>query len=290
MKQKIAIIGVGRWGKNLLREFSAIADVAYCVHKEKIETTKWLKEKYPNIQTTTYDDVLADTTVSAVVIATPIKTHFELAYKALESGKHIFLEKPGCESSEQLGKLIALAKEKRLGLQIGYVFLYHPALKYLKEHIKDPITSITCSWEKFGSFDEEITNNLVCHDLSILHELKKYTASKKTLLYTASGISTSDIVGIRIDYTDESHATIAINRISTNKKKSLTIVTREAIWFWEGSQIFKSINGKPYNLVFENTASPLFHECTEFISMINSAPKIINGDLSMSIHKSLDSL
>ncbi len=289
MKPRIAIIGIGNWGKNLLREFNTAAEIAYCVHKENPETSKWLAENYPQILTTTFDKVLNDQTIKAVVIATPINTHFDLAYKALESGKHVFLEKPGCESNERLLKIINLAKQKNLTLQIGYIFLNHPAFKYLKENIKEKIISLTFNWEKFGSFRENIISNLACHDLSILYALKNTQPFKEKLLYKKPAISDGDIAALEVEYSDETKASININRVSKNKTKTLTIITEKTIWFWDDTKIFKSTDKKPYELVFESNDSPLSKECEMFISAINK-PQIICGDEAISVHKSIESI
>ena len=290
MKPRIAIIGVGRWGKNLLREFNTVSDIAYCVHRGSKETQEWLTANYPDITSTSYDHVLADVTVQAVVVATPINTHFELARRALEAGKHVFLEKPGCESREELSTLIQLAQEKKRGLQIGYIFLHHPAFTYLKKHIADPITSITCSWEKFGSFEEGIIQNLACHEFSLLYGLKNIAPSHNTLLYMTPGISSGDSVGIRAEYSDGSSATLSINRMSATKRKNLTIVTRDTLWFWEGTRVLTSTHQKPYELVFEDSSSPLSCECLEFVTLITTEPCILYGDVALAVHDSLASL
>jgi len=290
MKPRIAVIGIGRWGKNLLREFSTFADVPYCVHKGNPETLQWLSETYPHIKTVSLEEVLSDPTIQAVVIATPIDTHFELAHKALEAGKHVFLEKPGCESAEQLAKIIALAEKKKLGLHIGYVFIYHPAFRYLNEHITETIDSVTCTWEKFGSFQERILLNLACHELSLLYSLIGISPTQQKILYMTPGISSGDSVGIRNDYSNGSHSIITINRMSARKNKSVTIVTKGGIWFWENNQVFKSTHGLPYESVFKSVSTPLTIECGEFVSMITTEPRVLLGNLALSVHASLASL
>jgi UDP-2-acetamido-3-amino-2,3-dideoxy-glucuronate N-acetyltransferase len=290
-KLRIAIIGTGRWGKNLLREFNTCADVVYVVHGNNPETSRWLTETHPHIQSVSYDIVLMDTSIAAVVIATPIATHYEIARKALEAGKHVFLEKPGCSSREQLEQLISLAQKKLLGLQIGYIFLHHPAYTFLKQNISGPINSIVCSWEKFGSFEERIVGNLACHEFSLLYGFKECAPSQVRTTSLVPGISTGDIVNIGVTYPDDSTASLHINRISPNKRKSITITTPTTLWFWEDTKVWKSTDDKPYRLVFESTDSPLAHECMTFITMITSStPHVIHTDIASSVHASLASL
>ena len=105
-KPKIAIIGIGRWGKVLLKEFTKQADIFCCDLKESDDAKIFLKENYPNLPITTdYHKILSDESIEAVVIATPTKTHFEIANQALENKKHVFLEKPGGTNSQDLEKL-----------------------------------------------------------------------------------------------------------------------------------------------------------------------------------------
>ena len=88
---KIAIIGLGRWGKNLLREYSKICSVPICITKSDKNNIVWLKNNYPTVRhTNRFEDVLNNKNIDAVAIATPIKTHFDLAFRALRAGKHVF--------------------------------------------------------------------------------------------------------------------------------------------------------------------------------------------------------
>ena len=290
-KLRIAIIGVGRWGKNILREFAVCADIVYVVHGDNPETSRWLSETYPHIQSVPYDAVLIDTSITAVVIATPIETHFNIARAALEAGKHVFLEKPGCASGEQLQELISLAQKKWLGLQIGYIVLHHPAYTFLSQNIEGPIISIACSWDKFGSFEEDITRNLACHEFSLLYGFKGCAPTQARTTSLIPAISKGDILEITATYADGSSALIHINRVSPYKRKSITITTATALWFWEDTKVWKSVTGKPYELVFESTDSPLAHECMTFVTMITSStPHVIHTDIARSVHASLASL
>ena len=276
MKPKIAIVGAGRWGKNLIKEFEVLADVAKIIRRDNSATD--------------YPAVLADQTVTAVVVATPIDTHFAIAKQALEAGKHVFLEKPGTASETELAELISLAESKKLGLQIGYIFLYHDIFKYLAKEIKTPIKSICCSWEKFGSFGENILLNLACHELAIAHDLLKQSPTSQGHLYNLPAISAGDLAGITIEYPNETKLVININRISTNKQKTVTIDDGRALWRWQNDQLWLSTDGQPYELIYEAKVSALANECAAFIEMITTNPKILHGDTALSVHHTLDQL
>ena len=152
---KTALIGIGRWGTILKGELSKISEIKYiCDSKSDL------------------NQVWNDPEVEAVFIATPTETHFKIANRALEAGKHVFLEKPGTDSSEKLEKLVRLAKERSLKLAVGYEFPHHPAVKKLKELISDKqIKSIHFSWQKWGTFKDNAVIHLLCHDISVMKYL-----------------------------------------------------------------------------------------------------------------------
>jgi UDP-2-acetamido-3-amino-2,3-dideoxy-glucuronate N-acetyltransferase len=109
-KTRIALIGAGRWGKNLLREFDKLSVVASVCHLKNPKTTQWLKNSFPHIRhTNSYKDILRDPTVEAVVIATPVKTHYRIAREALLAGKHVFVEKPLAQTAAEAKELSDLA-------------------------------------------------------------------------------------------------------------------------------------------------------------------------------------
>jgi len=127
MRTKVALVGVGRWGKNLLRVFAERCQVTVCCNKDDPAVHEWLKEEYPSTRGTfDYGEILGDASIGAVIIATPIDTHAMLTRQALEAGKHVFVEKPLATSVEDTRFLVECATKKGLILFVGYLFLYHP--------------------------------------------------------------------------------------------------------------------------------------------------------------------
>ena len=134
---KVALIGYGYWGVNLLRNLTSIkqSEVAMvCDSRE--ERLQVINETYPGINTTTsFEDVINNEQVEAIVIATPTFSHYELAKKALQAGKHVLVEKPLTATTEQAEELIQLATSKGLQLMVDHTFLYSGAVEYMKELI-----------------------------------------------------------------------------------------------------------------------------------------------------------
>lgn len=134
---KIAVIGFGYWGPNLVRNFqdSATTRVVACCDREP-ERLRQAKARYPSLETfTEADDVLTNPLIDAVVIATPVATHYQFARKALENGKHILVEKPVTASVAEAEKLVEIAEKRGLTFMVDHTFIYTGAVRKMKEII-----------------------------------------------------------------------------------------------------------------------------------------------------------
>ncbi len=134
----IAQVGVGYWGKNLLRNFLALPGaevVLACDQRSDVLDRIW--QQQPGIATThRYEDVLVHPDVEAVVVATQTPQHFEMAEAALRAGKHVFVEKPMAQTVEEAERLVALAEANDRRLMVGHLLLYHPAFRYVEDLIR----------------------------------------------------------------------------------------------------------------------------------------------------------
>jgi len=119
----IGIVGLGKWGKNLLRDFSSMCEVKTCCVTKISKNLNWLKKNYPKIKITfQYEEILNDETINAVIIATPIDFHYKFALKALKAGKHVFVEKPIATTIHQANSLVNYAKKKESYIICGSCF------------------------------------------------------------------------------------------------------------------------------------------------------------------------
>ncbi len=127
----IGVIGYGYWGPNLVRNFAEIPGVKVTkVSDFKPELLAKVQSRYPTIEVTTNcQDIFTDPKIDAVVIATPVSTHFDLALAALLSGKHVLVEKPITTTSEQAMRLIEEAEKRQLVLMVDHTFVYTGADK-----------------------------------------------------------------------------------------------------------------------------------------------------------------
>lgn len=134
---RIGQIGVGYWGRNLLRNFAAIAsaEVVWACDIDE-QSLKAAAATIPGLQTTQKaEELLADDSVEAVVIATETPLHFQMAEASVKAGKHVFVEKPLAQTVQEAERLVALAEKKDVRLMVGHLLLYHPAFNYVEEQI-----------------------------------------------------------------------------------------------------------------------------------------------------------
>lgn len=179
----IGIIGYGYWGPNLVRNFSLVQNCKVSMVSDfRTERLNIVSKSYPTINVTTNpDDILLSREIDAVVIATPVFTHFELAKKALMNGKHVLLEKPMTASVLEAEELIALANSKDLLLMVDHTFLYTAAVQKMKVLIENnnigTIKYFDSTRINLGLFqpDVNVLWDLAPHDISILLHLIKET-------------------------------------------------------------------------------------------------------------------
>ena len=176
MTVRVGHAGLGYWGPNLARNFGELGDLRWLCELSPDLLAEAAKA-HPNARTTSdFEEMVSDPELDAIVIATPVITHYELAKKALEAGKHVFVEKPQAQSSAEAEELLALAEERGLVLMPGYLLLYHPALLELKQAVDSgdlgDLLYLYGNRQNLGQIrrDENALWSLGSHDLSmILH-------------------------------------------------------------------------------------------------------------------------
>ncbi|MCX7877161.1 MAG: Gfo/Idh/MocA family oxidoreductase [Ignavibacteria bacterium] len=193
---KIAVIGYGYWGPNLLRNFYNLDDctvVAVC--DPRPERLRIVQKNYPAVKTTlNLDDIIKNHDIEAVAIATPVRTHYELAKLFLENGKHVLIEKPMSDSYEKCCDLIHTADKFKKVLMVDHTFLYTGAVNSMKKFIKEGVLGKILYFDStrinLGLFQSDINVlwDLAAHDLSILFHL----IEEKPSYVQAIGVSHTD--------------------------------------------------------------------------------------------------
>jgi len=173
---KVGVIGYGYWGPNIVRNFFATADCTVrMVADGRPERLQLLAKVFPSIQgVRDASEIIGSTDVDAVVIATPVHTHFELAKRSLLQGKHVLIEKPMTSSVREADELIELALKKGLTLMADHTFLYTGAVQKMKEIIQTEVIGTPLYFDSsrinLGLFQPDINVlwDLAPHDISIL--------------------------------------------------------------------------------------------------------------------------
>lgn len=229
----IGVIGCGYWGPNLIRNFHNIdeAQVKTCSDL-KMKRLKHMKSLYPSVDITKdYKEIINDDEIEAVVIATPVSSHYSIAREALEAGKHVFVEKPLASKVEEGTELVKIAREKKLVLFVGHTFVYTAAVNKIKELIKSgelgEIYYITSSRLNLGLFQDDINVmwDLAPHDLSILN----YILDSSPEAVAANGFSyiqpeIDDVGFITLRYPGSIVANIHVSWLNPNKIRKTTVV------------------------------------------------------------------
>ncbi len=190
---KIGIIGYGYWGTNLVRNFSVQDNCQLAIVADsRTERLDIINKNYPSVKTTTNaDDIFNDVSIDAVVIATPVFTHFELAKRALEHDKHVLVEKPITSSSAEAQLLIDLAEKKNKVLMVDHTFLYTGAVQKMKQLVDSgdigKVNYFDSTRINLGLFQQDVNVlwDLAPHDISIL----TYLINEKPVSINATGIS-----------------------------------------------------------------------------------------------------
>ena len=233
-KLKIAQIGVGYWGPNLLRnlflnnncEVKTVVDFSN-------ERLKFVKNTYPTINVTDkIKSVIIDDSIDAVVIATPVNTHFDIAKECLISGKHVLVEKPMATKVEEVDELGVLAKSKKLVAMVGHTFLFNSAVRYVKNLIDEgelgDIRYIYSQRLNLGRIRNDVDAlwNLAPHDISIiqywLNEAEPISINRNGMSYVQNDID--DVVFLNLNYPNNIMANIHVSWLDPNKIRRITIV------------------------------------------------------------------
>lgn len=231
---KIAQIGCGYWGPNLLRNLIANKDceLKYLVDLSA-ERLEFVEGLYPGVNVTTDKTApLHDNTVDAVVIATPVATHYDLAIEFLKAGKHILIEKPMARSVSEVEEIGKCADENNLVAMVGHTFLYNSAVRYLKEFIQSgelgDIRYFVSQRLNLGRIrpDVDALWNFGPHDVSIIQYLldnpSPISVIKSGMDYIQSGID--DVVFLNIIYPNKILANIHVSWLDPCKARRMVIV------------------------------------------------------------------
>lgn len=190
---RVGVIGYGYWGPNLVRNFceSGVSRVSTVSDLDETRLAA-VKIRYPTIETTTdHREPFSDPSIDAIAIATPVGTHFDLAIQALEAGKHVLVEKPLTETSDQGRRLIDEADRRGLVLMVDHTFIFTGAVRKIRELVENgelgEIYYYDSARVNLGLFQHDVSViwDLAVHDLAIID----YVFGKVPTAISATGMS-----------------------------------------------------------------------------------------------------
>jgi predicted dehydrogenase len=230
---RVAVTGLGYWGPNLVRNLHEIEDVEVAwICDRRPEALEKIGRRYPAVgRTTSYETVLGDDSVDAVVIATPVSTHHPLASAALRAGKHVFIEKPLAASTEEARDLIELADERGLVVMPGHTFLYSPPVNMIRDLIETgelgDVYFISTSRVNLGLHqpDVSVAWDLGPHDFSILRYWLQETPNLVSAVSRGCILpNTPDVAFIDLEFASGPLAHVELSWLAPSKLRRTTIV------------------------------------------------------------------
>jgi len=303
----IGVIGCGYWGPNLIRNFNELSDsnlLAICdLDESKLNK---IKRRYPYVKTfKDYHDLLRDSLLEAVVVATPAFTHYQVVKECILAGKDTFVEKPLTLKVEEGKEILEVAKKKRKILMVGHLLEYHPAINKLKEYIdKGELGDIYYIYSQrvnLGKIkvEENALFSFAPHDISVI----LYLLGKEPEEVSAQGRSylqndVEDVVFITLYFPKKVLAHIHVSWLDPHKIRKMTVVGSKKMAVFDDMETANKLilydrgvkrvnNNHHYNFFGEalslrfgdihipriNSGEPLKLECQHFLDCIKNKKK-----------------
>jgi len=228
------VVGLGYWGPNIARNFATISgsELTWCCDGSA-EALERSRAMFPGVRLTgSVDDLLSDPELDAIAIATPVPTHAELAVRALEAGKHCFVEKPLAQSVADAERAVAAASAAGRVLMVGHLLEYHPGVRMLKEladtgELGDRIYYIYGNRLNLGKLraDENALWSLGAHDVSVVHFLAGEEPSEAVAhgeSYVRAGVE--DVVFCFLRFPSGLSAHLHLSWLDPHKERRFTVV------------------------------------------------------------------
>jgi len=280
---RVGQAGLGEWGKNLARNFADLAEVTWLADPAEGKAAEF-HTRYPHARwADSFDEMLEDPELDAVVIATPVPTHYELAKRALEAGKHVFVEKPPAMRGAEIEELCELAEERDLVLMPGHLLLYHPGVQKLKEIVDSgelgEVLYVYGNRQNLGTFrtNENALWSLGVHDLSVL----LYLIEEEPIEVQAHGNAflskgVEDVVFCYLRFPSGKMAHMHLSWLDPHKIRRITVVGNERMAVFDDMERERKITvydnwrtrtGDIYSPTVDAT-EPLRRECEHFLGLV----------------------
>lgn len=246
-KIQIGVIGAGRWGPNLIRNFDSHRDSAVIAVADSLPARqKAIKDRYPNLTVTgDAQEVLNNPNVTAVVICTPTASHYELTKTALENGKHVFVEKPLATTGAHCAELVRLAEKQKKTLFVGHVFVYNAGIQAAARYIRGgelgKILYVHATRTNLGPIRTDVSAlwDLAPHDISILQywlgELPDSVSALGGKFLNPRGVEDVNFATYR--FPSGVMANLHVSWLNPKKVREIVVVGEKKMLVWDDMDI-----------------------------------------------------
>ncbi len=284
MPMRLAVIGMGYWGKKLIRVFDQVGNVTLCCNRSTRDDHAWLENTYPHIRSSfDVSDALRNDEIDAVVIATPMDSHYELAAEAFRAGKHVFLEKPPATSTLEADNLVRLAARSAKVLFVGHTFLFHPAYEQIfRTTEEDPIVHATAVWWRNDAGGGNTTLELGPHEIAIALSLLRERADAVQVDVEDHGRrSTDDYVRVTLNVPHrQTKWHLEIDRSRPRKSKTICMTTANGRRLvWEDERLFQTVDQRDFRELDLPPTEPLLGEALAFVAAVAGRPHPSNSPI-----------
>ncbi|MBF0197320.1 MAG: Gfo/Idh/MocA family oxidoreductase [Planctomycetes bacterium] len=319
---QVGVVGYGYWGPNLVRNFMSLDGISVkAVSDLDKKRLKIMSQSYPGISfSTDYMDIINDPAIDAVIVATPVSSHYPIAKAALLKGKHCFVEKPLADSSEKALELIEIADAKGVHLFVDYTFLFTGAVKKMKELVDQGALGDLLYFDSvrinLGLFQHDINViwDLAPHDLSIMDYLINRPAKAVSAIGACHvGNGLENVAYVSVIYDDNLVAHFHCNWLAPVKMRQIILGGNEKMVIYDEmaaekikiydrgvsrpmDQLSELPSTKAFNYRMGDMVAPkldeteaLKSECSYILNCIQNGSKPINdGEAGLRIVKILE--
>jgi predicted dehydrogenase len=245
---RIGQVGLGYWGRNLARVYDDVGDLRWLCDASDALRDEFAR-RYPNATVTgDFEEMISSGEIDAVVIATPVPTHYPLAKQALEAGLNVFVEKPPAMRVAEMEELIALAETRGLVLMPGHLLLYHPAVQKLKALVDTgelgDVLVVYGNRQNLGKIrkDENALWSLGVHDLSvILYLIQEEIVEAAAHGHAFLNEGVEDVVFCYLRFGSGKIAHMHLSWLDPHKMRRLTVVGRDKMAVFDDMELDRKI-------------------------------------------------
>jgi predicted dehydrogenase len=310
MKKNIAVIGCGHWGKNLVRNFAELdALAAVCDPNDKLAQS--FAEQY-NVGNLSFAAILANPAIDGVVLAVPAPLHASMAIEVMNTGKHVYVEKPLAMNRIEAEAMIASAKENDVQLMVGHLLQYHPVFMAVRGLVESgelgSLSYIYSNRLSFGKVrsEEDVIWSFAPHDISMILSL---TGQEPEIVRTESSCilqsHIADTATVHMEFKSALKAHVSVSWLHPFKEQKLVVVGQGGMAVFDDTKpwaeklalyrhVVQAAGGLP---ILEKAeveylevpqSEPLRNECQHFINVVSeNVVPLTDGDEGMSVLKVL---